>query len=154
MNFWAWFVGAFIVLGLGMVGWQYLQPATEVATPGHSMEPPDTSSIDTGDPIVAVNLPERLSTNAQIGKNVFEAKCAVCHGVNAAGQNGVAPPLVHQIYEPNHHSDGSFVYAAANGVQAHHWDFGNMPPIEGLTRADVQMVATYVRELQRANGIN
>ncbi|WP_430540810.1 c-type cytochrome [Planktotalea arctica] len=23
--------------------------------------------------------------------------CAACHGVNAVGQNGVAPPLVHKV---------------------------------------------------------
>jgi len=29
-----------------------------------------------------------------------------------------------------------------------------MPPVEGLTQGDVKMIAGYVRELQRANGIN
>ncbi|MEO1825019.1 MAG: cytochrome c, partial [Roseibacillus sp.] len=91
---------------------------------------------------------------AQMGQRAFEAKCASCHGENAAGQNGVAPPLVHKIYEPNHHSDAAFLNAAQNGVQSHHWNFGNMPPVEGLTQGDVKMIAGYVRELQRANGIN
>lgn len=36
---------------------------------------------------------------------------------------------------------------------AHHWTFGDMPPQTGLTRADVVAIVTYVRELQRANGI-
>jgi len=40
------------------------------------------------------------------------------------------------------------------GVRAHHWSFGNMPAVEGLTRADVKMIIAYIRELQRANGIN
>jgi hypothetical protein len=39
------------------------------------------------------------------------------------------------------------------GVQAHHWRFGNMPPVEGITRAEVATIITYIRELQRANGI-
>ena len=47
---------------------------------------------------------------------------------NAAGQNGVAPPLVHKLYEPGHHSDMAFIMAAKNGVRSHHWRFGNMPP--------------------------
>ena len=100
-----------------------------------------------------VALPAELSSNAQIGKLAFEAKCAECHGANAAGQNGVAPPLVHKIYEPSHHSDMAFVLAAKNGVRSHHWNFGNMPPVEGLTDADVKMIARYVRELQAENGI-
>ncbi|WP_417246831.1 c-type cytochrome [Celeribacter sp.] len=96
----------------------------------------------------------QLTAEAEFGKRAFEAKCADCHGENAAGQNGVAPPLVHKIYEPSHHSDMAFVLAAKNGVRAHHWKFGNMPPVKGLTQADVKYIARYVRELQRENGIN
>jgi hypothetical protein len=29
-----------------------------------------------------------------------------------------------------------------------------MPIIEGITRGDIKMITAYVRELQRANGIN
>jgi len=46
--------------------------------------------------------PDTLSQNAKIGKLAFEVKCVSCHGTNAAGQAGVAPPLVHIIYEQNH----------------------------------------------------
>jgi mono/diheme cytochrome c family protein len=95
-----------------------------------------------------------LSPNARIGKLGFEAKCAACHGANAAGQDGVAPPLVHIIYEQNHHGDEAFQQAAAIGVPAHHWPFGDMPPVEGVTRGDVTMIIAYIRELQHANGIN
>jgi len=146
------FVGGFFVLGIAAAGWQYMQSAP--ASQGHSMVPPDTSSVEQGAPIAEVRVPAELSAEAKIGKLGFEAKCAACHGENAAGQNGVAPPLVHKIYEPSHHSDAAFVVAAMNGVRSHHWKFGNMPPVEGLTRADVQYIARYVRELQRENGIN
>lgn len=108
----------------------------------------------TGAALVEVAVPEILSANAEIGKLAFGAKCAACHGANAAGQDGVAPPLVHKIYEPSHHGDASFLLAAKNGVRAHHWRFGNMPPVEGVTDGDVKMIVAYVRELQRANGIN
>jgi len=118
------------------------------------MTPPDTTTIAQGDPIVTVTLPAALTANAQIGKRGFDAKCAQCHGENAAGQNGVAPPLVHKIYEPSHHSDMAFLLAAKNGVRSHHWKFGNMPPVKGLTDADVKYIAQYVRELQKENGIN
>jgi len=105
-------------------------------------------------PLATVLLPDSLSQHAQIGKLGFEAKCASCHGVNAAGKDGLAPPLIHKIYEPSHHADESFQRAVALGVQAHHWRFVNMPAIEGLNRGDVTMIITYIRELQRANGIN
>ena len=110
-------------------------------------------SIEEG-ALADVLLPETLSQNAQIGKLGFEAKCATCHGLNAAGQDGVAPPLVHIIYEPTHHGDETFQRAVAVGVRGHHWPFGDMPPVEGITRGDVTMIVAYVRELQRANGIN
>lgn len=144
-------IAAFFLFGGLAVYWNTTQSAQQSA--GHSMVPPNTSGMAQGAPIVEVAIPAELSANAQIGKRVFEAKCAACHGTNAAGQNGVAPPLVHKIYEPNHHSDMAFVLAAKNGVRSHHWDFGNMPPVEGLTDGDVKMIARYVRELQAANGI-
>ncbi|HSF91006.1 MAG TPA: cytochrome c [Paracoccaceae bacterium] len=106
-----------------------------------------------GDPIVEVTLPDTLSSEAQIGKRAFEAVCAACHGLNAAGAEGAGPPLVHMIYEPNHHGDMAFLSAVQRGVQSHHWRFGNMPPQTGLTGGDVKAITAYVRELQRANGI-
>lgn len=140
-----------LAVGLGAFLWNAMRPTT---SPGHSMASPDLREVAEGEPIVEVALPDEFSDNAKIGQRAFEAKCASCHGTNAAGQNGVAPPLVHKIYEPSHHGDMAFVLAAKNGVRAHHWKFGNMPPVEGLTQGDVMMIVAYVRELQQANGIN
>lgn len=109
--------------------------------------------LESGAPLTAVQLPPELSENALIGKRAFDAVCAECHGENAAGRNGMGPPLVHKIYEPSHHGDASFLLAVRNGVHAHHWDFGSMPPQQGLTDGDVKGITRYVRELQRANGI-
>lgn len=106
-----------------------------------------------GLPIVEVNVPA-LSDKASIGQTAFNENCAVCHGINAAGQDGVAPPLIHVIYEPSHHSDQSFYLAAKNGVRAHHWPFGNMPPVDGIGDQEIADITFYIRELQRANGIN
>ena len=112
-----------------------------------------TVSMENG-VLANVLVPETLSQNAKIGQLGYEAKCAACHGANAAGQDGVAPPLVHMIYEPSHHGDEAFQRAAELGVRGHHWPFGNMPAVEGVTRGDVTMIIAYIRELQRANGIN
>lgn len=103
--------------------------------------------------IVQVALPEQLSEQEAMGKRAFDAVCAACHGANAQGQVGVAPPLVHKIYEPNHHGDIAFVRAAQNGVIGHHWPFGNMPAVEGITEAEIRDIVAYVRALQRENGI-
>ena len=104
--------------------------------------------------LVQIEIPAELSGLAIIGKRGFDKNCAACHGENAVGQNGVARPLVHKMYEPSHHGDESFQRAIAMGVRAHHWKFGNMPAIEGVTRSDVKAITAYVRELQRHNGIN
>jgi mono/diheme cytochrome c family protein len=88
----------------------------------------------------------------QVGEATFNANCAACHGKQAAGTDH-GPPLVHKIYEPNHHGDPAFQRAAANGVKAHHWEFGNMPKIDGVTPEDVDQIVKYVRWLQRQAGI-
>lgn len=86
------------------------------------------------------------------GEAKFNANCARCHGQGATG-TAQGPPLVHKIYEPNHHGDAAFQRAAANGVRAHHWQFGDMPRIDGVTPEDVEQITQYVRWLQRQAGI-
>ena len=133
-----------IVGGLAFAFWPTAERRSD-ATSGESIA---------GAALADVLVPDALSENAKIGKLAFEAKCSACHGTNAAGRDGMGPPLVHIIYEPNHHGDESFQLAAKSGVRAHHWSFGNMPAVEGITRGDVTMIVAYIRELQRANGIN
>lgn len=110
--------------------------------------PPDQSSR-TQSPSVIV--PE-LTADAKIGETFFNAKCASCHGVNGTGTDK-GPPFLHKFYEPNHHGDEAFQRAAKVGVQAHHWNFGNMPPVAGVTRAEVSKIIIYIRTIQAANGI-
>ena len=137
--------GVVLAVGVAIFATRQLQstPAQPVAAPARNA----TSAM------VAVKQPAAHSELAQMGKRAFEATCAACHGENAAGQDGVAPPLVHKIYEPSHHSDMAFFMAVDNGVRAHHWSFGNMPAVAGLTKGDVKAIVAYVRELQRENGI-
>ncbi len=98
-----------------------------------------------------VNVPQ-FSRIAVEGRDLFNANCSACHGQNASGTDN-GPPLIHDYYKPNHHGDGAFINAALKGVRAHHWRFGNMPPVEGMTKPEVLKIVRYVRELQRANGI-
>jgi len=100
---------------------------------------------------VTVRVPE-LSAAASQGSIAFAANCAQCHGANAAG-SGEGPPLVHDIYNPGHHADAAFYFAARRGVSQHHWRFGGMPPQPQVSDADLAAIVRYVRELQRANGI-
>lgn len=132
-----------VALGIAllMLGFLYLQTASKKEV------------VQAGAAIVDVTVPE-LSDLASSGKAIFDQNCATCHGQNAAGVDGAGPPLVHVIYEPGHHSDPAFYLAVERGVHSHHWPFGNMSPVEGVDRADTSLIVTYIRELQRANGIN
>jgi mono/diheme cytochrome c family protein len=115
-------------------------------------EPSQTASG--GVPIVTGIVVPDLAASEEAGRVAFEANCAKCHGINGAGVDGAGPPLVHIIYEPNHHGDGSFLVAVRNGVRSHHWDFGNMNPLPGVRDDEIISIIGYVRALQRANGIN
>lgn len=101
-------------------------------------------------PKAAVN--GAIPADVQPGEVKFKANCSACHGVGGVGTSQ-GPPLVHKIYEPNHHGDAAFQRAAANGVKAHHWEFGNMPKIDGATPDDVDQIIKYVRWLQKQAGI-
>ena len=105
---------------------------------------------DSGLSTVEVKVP-KLSGRAARGERAFETKCAQCHSINAGGgDNG--PPLVHRIYEPSHHGDAAVRRAVRLGVRPHHWRFGPMPKVDVSSR-ELEGIIAYVRELQRANGI-
>jgi mono/diheme cytochrome c family protein len=101
--------------------------------------------------VTLVRVPE-LSAEAQTGKRAFDRYCVQCHGENAGGA-AAGPPLVHRTYQPAHHADVAFELAVRRGVRAHHSRLGDMPPQPAVTPEEVAAIVRYVRELQRANGI-
>jgi len=139
------------LLAIGIMG--LLALATWAAyRPQEEAIPRETAQASA--PMVEVAIPASLPARAEAGKTLYDRNCAACHGVAAAGQAGVAPPLIHKIYEPSHHGDIAFQMAAQNGVRAHHWRFGDMPPIAGVTQAQIDAIVAYVRALQSENGIH
>jgi mono/diheme cytochrome c family protein len=114
---------------------------------GGSQKPGSGSAAPAGD----ASVPATPAALAE-GERLFNETCARCHGPRAVGTDQ-GPPLVHAIYEPNHHSDAAFQMAAANGVRAHHWSFGDMSPVPGVTPDQVTQIVAYVRWLQRQAGI-
>ena len=86
------------------------------------------------------------------GEQKFNANCSICHGIGGVGTTH-GPPFLHKVYEPNHHGDAAFQRAAANGVKAHHWQFGDMPKIDTVKPDDVDQIVQYVRWLQKQAGI-
>lgn len=99
----------------------------------------------------SVIIPD-VTGEVALGQRAYAARCASCHGEVATGTEQ-GPPFLHPFYLPDHHGDQAFLIAAESGVRAHHWRFGDMPPVEGITRAEVMGVIAYVRALQRANGL-
>ena len=82
---------------------------------------------------------------------MYQASCAQCHGVDLRGTNE-GPSHLSEIYEPNHHADVAFLLAVRRGTPAHHWSFGAMAPVDGLTDEDVEAIVAFVREQQRIEG--
>ena len=89
--------------------------------------------------------------SAESGSSLFLKNCSICHGKYAQGSK-MGPPLVHKVYEPSHHDDASFYRAVDQGVEAHHWSFGNMPVIK-IQRDKTALIISYIRDLQLAAGI-
>ncbi|MEX0829048.1 MAG: cytochrome c [Nitrospirales bacterium] len=103
-------------------------------------------------PTILTSADKPLPAEFEEGESKFNKFCSRCHGAQGTGSDN-GPPLVHKIYEPNHHADVAFQRAAAQGVRAHHWKFGNMPKIDGVRPEDVSQIIGYIRWLQRQAGI-
>ena len=146
-----------LVLAVALVlatGWMVMRPLPDAPPIKVAGSAPAALGAALGAQLVEVRLPASLSAEAAAGKTYYDAVCASCHSANAAGQDGVAPPLVHKIYEPSHHGDAAFLVAVRNGARQHHWSFGPMLPVkQKLTDGEIAAITLYIRELQRENGI-
>jgi mono/diheme cytochrome c family protein len=97
------------------------------------------------------NIPIQESALVAEGEVLYQASCAACHGSDLRGTE-LGPSHLSVVYQPGHHSDITFTLAARNGVRSHHWPFGDMAPVEGLSDADLEVIVAFVRETQRLNG--
>ncbi len=101
---------------------------------------------------VSFDFPPTPAEHAE-GEAAFELNCSLCHGHQALGSE-MGPALVHEHYAPGHHADAAFELAVRQGVPAHHWRFGNMPPQPHVSQEETQRITAYVRWLQRQAGID
>ena len=99
----------------------------------------------------SIKLPE-MTLRLDLGKANYDTYCAKCHGINTAGTDK-GPTFLHRVYHPGHHGDAAFMIAPKQGARAHHWKFGDMKPVPGVTDAELKTIVDYVRALQMANGI-
>ena len=93
-----------------------------------------------------------VDTRGVDGASIFANSCAQCHGADLRG-TASGPPLLDAIYRPAHHPNAAIITAIRIGSRQHHWPFGAMAPIEGLSTAQIAAVIEFIREQQRAVGI-
>ena len=96
--------------------------------------------------------PPKMPYKYALGKQKYSKFCSKCHGEWGYGTDQ-GPPFIHPFYKPSHHGDPAFYRAPLKGVRAHHWRFGNMPPVPGVTRKDLDSIIPFIRWLQRENGL-
>lgn len=87
----------------------------------------------------------------ETGAALYEQSCASCHGEDLRGTNR-GPSQLSQVYAPDHHPDAAYRSAIADGAAAHHWNFGDMPPVNGLSSGEVELVIAYIRQQQQERG--
>lgn len=85
------------------------------------------------------------------GAALYAEHCASCHGADLRGTD-VGPSHLSVVYEPGHHPDDAFRAAITDGVRAHHWPFGDMPPVPGLDEEEVDAIIRHVRQAQEEHG--
>jgi len=100
----------------------------------------------------SVSPPENMPFQYAVGYEQFEANCAGCHGPDLGGTDE-GPPLMHRYYKPSHHNNAAFYRAIKTGSAQHHWSFGDMKPVEGVTDKQAKQIIEFVRWYQRENGL-
>ncbi|AGA32779.1 cytochrome c [Thioalkalivibrio nitratireducens DSM 14787] len=145
-------------LPIGIVSIALLAGCSDPGTPGTdtAAAPEPQAQAPTGTPPAQRTEfripPETFEPDPAAGFSLFATHCAACHGPEALGTDQ-GPPLIHRIYEPSHHSDLAFYRAIALGVHQHHWEFGDMPPVPGVTGEGAAHIIAWIRTEQRAAGI-
>lgn len=94
----------------------------------------------------------KLSADAlTAGPDAYQQFCAECHGEDLRGTDE-GPSFLSRVYEPNHHADAAFQIAVQRGSPQHHWNFGDMPPVEGISVEQIEAIVAYVRRVQSELG--
>ena len=107
-------------------------------------------------PLVGTQLraAEKIEIPFHLGKGqlLYDKYCSSCHGADLTGSDK-GPPLIHPFYKPSHHGDKAFYRAALQGARQHHWEFGDMPPVAGMTQKKMDSLVPYVRYYQQQKNL-
>jgi mono/diheme cytochrome c family protein len=89
--------------------------------------------------------------SALLGRIAFASECARCHG-RLAGGTSRGPDLIRPAYGPAVVSDNQIQRAVREGVAAQDGSAG-MPAVDNVSDRRLDDVITFLREMQRSNGI-
>lgn len=96
--------------------------------------------------------PEGMPFKHGKGYELFQENCAECHGAGLDGTDQ-GPPLLHGYYKPGHHADFAIFRAIEQGTPQHHWNFGDMEPVEGVDRQQAGAIVEFIRWFQQKEGL-
>lgn len=102
--------------------------------------------------VVSPTIPE-LGALEQQGRDIVNAQCIECHGVDGTGGTRKGPPLLHPMYRFDIYPDYHFKRVMKEGRPEHHWRFGPMPAQPQLSDAQTTSIIAYVRAVHDANGV-
>jgi mono/diheme cytochrome c family protein len=98
--------------------------------------------------VVGLCLPKATGATSHVGENIFRAKCAVCHGIDGAGETANGKKLRVPDLRSNRVqelSDDELLDVVTNGKR-------EMPSFGKKYRSDqLQQVVTYIRSLGSMN---
>ena len=97
--------------------------------------------------VVAVPLCLTAQGTTGAGKNVYDKKCAACHGKYGEGKVAIAKRLGAKM----HHLGSKAVQAKTNTQLRREIieGIGKMKPVKGLSKADLTHLFTYIRTLKQ-----
>ncbi len=113
-----------------------------------------------GAALLATNLVSPVGASGEVeipfemakGQVLYKKYCSSCHGLQLDGSDQ-GPPLIHPFYKPSHHGDQSFYRAALQGVRQHHWEFGDMRPVAGISPGEMDRIVPYLRFYQKQKNL-
>ena len=87
-----------------------------------------------------------------LGHEQFQDHCSICHGGFLEGTEQ-GPPLIHVYYVPSHHGNQAFLRAIRRGTKQHHWNFGDMKPVAGISENEERAIIGFIRWYQKDQGL-
>jgi len=78
--------------------------------------------------------------------------CQNCHGDKLQGSLA-GPPLIYSLYKSSHHNDLRLFTSIKEGVDQHHWFFGNMPAHDYISDEDIHTIVQFIRQSLILNNI-